>query len=170
MGICSSIAAAAIAAWEVGVSLQQRVGDAWKEAMKARDPRKDALGLIKTELKNYAIQHRAAGEQGTDIADEHALEVLARMAKQRRDSIAEYEKGGRPDLVAKEGLELSVIEEYLPRPFSAEELGALVDAAIAQTGATSAREMGKVMGVLMPQTKGRAEGREVQELVKQRLS
>lgn len=152
------------------MSLQQRINDDWKEAMKARDPRKDALGLIRTELKNQAINTRAAGAQGTELDDELALDVLAKMAKQRRESIEEYKKGGRQDLVDKESLELSVIETYLPQPLSQEELAAIVDETIQQTGASSMKEMGKVMGALMPKVKGRADGKQLQELVKQKLS
>jgi hypothetical protein len=151
------------------MSLQDQINDDWKSAMKARDPSKDALGLIRTELKNFAIQTREAGAQGTTLEDEKALEVLTKMAKQRRDSIAEYEKGGRDDLVQKETLELRVIENYLPQQLSAEELAALVDEAIAATGASSMKDMGKLMGVLMPKTKGRAEGREIQAMVKAKL-
>lgn len=151
------------------MSLQDQINDDWKSAMKARDPSKDALGLIRTEFKNFAIQTREAGAQGTTLEDEKALEVLTKMAKQRRDSIAEYEKGGRDDLVQKETLELRVIENYLPQQLSAEELAALVDEAIAATGASSMKDMGKLMGVLMPKTKGRAEGREIQAMVKAKL-
>lgn len=151
------------------MSLQDQINDAWKNAMKARDPSKDALALIRTELKNFAIQTRGSGDQSTTLSDEKALEVLAKMAKQRRDSIAEYEKGGRQDLVEKESLELSVIENYLPQQLSEEELAVLVDDAIAETGASSVKDMGKLMGVLMPKTKGRAEGREVQAMIKAKL-
>lgn len=151
------------------MSLQDQINEDWKSAMKARDPSKDTLGLIRTELKNFAIQTREAGAQGTTIEDDKALEVLTKMAKQRRDSITEYEKGGRDDLVQKETLELRVIENYLPQQLSAEELAALVDDAIAATGASSMKDMGKLMGVLMPKTKGRAEGREIQAMVKAKL-
>lgn len=152
------------------MSLQQQISDDWKEAMKARDPKKDALGLIRTELKNHAISTRAAGAQGTELGDEQVLDVLAKMAKQRRESIEEYKKGGRQDLVDKEALELSVIEAYLPQPLSREELAALVDETVRETGASSMKEMGKVMGALMPKVKGRADGKQLQELVKQKLS
>lgn len=151
------------------MSLQDQISEDWKAAMKARDPKKDALGLIRTELKNVAISTRAAGDQGTSIGDDAAMEVLAKMAKQRRESIAEYQKGGREDLVAKESLELSVIETYLPAALSVDELAVLVEQAITATGASSMKDMGKLMGVLMPQIKGRADGKAVQDLVRQKL-
>lgn len=151
------------------MTLQEQIDRAWKEAMKARDPKKDALGLIRTELKNYAIATRAAGEQGTALDDDKALEVLSKMAKQRRESIAEYKKGGRDDLVKKETLELEVIESFLPKPLTKEELEQLVADAVAETGASSMKEMGKVMSAVMPKVKGRADGKEVQALVKAKL-
>lgn len=150
------------------MSLEEQIQTAWKDAMKARDPKKDALSAIRTELKNYAINARGAGER-TGLPDEEVLVVLGKMAKQRRESIAEYEKGGREDLVEKERLELSVIESYLPAQLSDEELGKIVDEVIAETGASSMKDMGKVMGPIMARAKGRADGKQVQAAVKQRL-
>lgn len=151
------------------MAIQEQVETGWKEAVKARDPKKDVLSLIRTELKNRAINTRTAGDTTTVVNDEVALDVLTKMAKQRRESIAEYEKGGRQDLVDKEGFELSVIEGFLPKGLTDDEVRAIVTEAIAQTGATSAKEMGKVMSAIMPKTKGRADGKRVQELVKEAL-
>jgi len=151
------------------MAIQEQVETGWKEAVKARDPKKDVLSLIRTELKNRAINTRTAGDTTTTVSDEVALDVLSKMAKQRRESIAEYEKGGRQDLVDKEGFELSVIEGFLPKGLSDDEVRAIVKEAIAATGATSAKEMGKVMSAIMPKTKGRADGKRVQELVKEAL-
>lgn len=150
------------------MGLEQQIETAWKDAMKARDPKKDVLSSIRTELKNHAINARGAGER-TGLSDEEVLDVLGRMAKQRKESMAEYEKGGRDDLVAKERAELAVIESYLPTPLSDEELGAIVDEVIGETGAASMKDMGKVMGPVMARAKGRADGKQVQALVKQRL-
>lgn len=150
-------------------SLQTQVDAAWKEAMKARDPSKDALSSIRTELKNKAIETRSAGDSATTLDDKLALDVLTKMAKQRRESIAEYEKGGRDDLVAKEQAELDVITRFLPAALTSEELGAIVDDVIAETGATSMKDMGKVMGPIMARTAGRADGKAVQAKVREKL-
>ena len=151
------------------MSIQKQVEDDWKTAVKARDPAKDTFSQIRTELKNKAIATRAGGSSSTEVDDEVALEVLTKMAKQRRESIAEYEKGGRDDLVEKEAAELKVIETYLPKGLSDDELKAIVDETVKAVGATSAKEMGKVMGALMPKVKGRADGKQVQALVKAAL-
>ncbi len=150
-------------------SLQTQVDAAWKEAMKARDPSKDALSGIRTELKNKAIETRGAGDSTTTLDDKLALDVLNKMAKQRRESIVEYEKGGRDDLVAKEKAELEVIARFLPAALSDSELGAIVDAVIAETGATSMKDMGKVMGPIMAKAGGRADGKAVQAKVREKL-
>lgn len=150
-------------------SLQTQVDAAWKEAMKARDPSKDTLSAIRTELKNKAIETRTAGDSSTTLDDKLALDVLTKMAKQRRESIAEYEKGGRDDLVEKEKAELDVITGFLPAALTSEELGAIVDDVIAQTGATSMKDMGKVMGPIMARTAGRADGKAVQAKVREKL-
>ncbi len=150
------------------MSLEEQINTAWKDAMKARDPKKEGLSLIRTELKSFAINTRGAGER-TGLSDEDVIEVLGKMAKQRRESIAEYEKGGRQDLVDKESLELSVIEAYLPAPLSEAELGKIVDEVIAETGASSMKDMGKVMAPILAKAKGRADGKQVQAIVKQRF-
>jgi len=151
------------------MSLQDDVTEAWKTAMKARDPRKDALSLIRSELKKEAIHTRGDGVSGTDLDDDAALTVLTRMAKQRRESIVEYEKGGRSDLVEKESAELAVVQEFLPAALDEDELLALVDEVIRETGASSPKEMGKVMGPVMKRAAGRADGNVVRALVQKRL-
>ncbi|MEK7374400.1 MAG: GatB/YqeY domain-containing protein, partial [Thermodesulfobacteriota bacterium] len=98
------------------------------------------------------------------------LQLLSSMVKQRKDSIEQFEKGGRMDLVEKEQAELEVIEEFLPAQLSEADLDAAITEAIRETGATSARDMGKVMKVLMPKLTGRADGKAVGEKVKARLS
>jgi uncharacterized protein YqeY len=151
------------------MTIQETVESDWKDAVKARDPKKDTLSLIRTELKNKAINTRKGGDTSTMVQDDVALDVLAKMAKQRRESIVEYQKGGRTDLVDKEAFELAVIEAFLPKGLSDDEIRAIVKEAIAETGASSAKEMGKVMGAVTPKTKGRADGKRVQELVKEAL-
>ncbi|MCP4501196.1 MAG: GatB/YqeY domain-containing protein [Deltaproteobacteria bacterium] len=150
-------------------TLQEQITSDWKDAMKARDPKKAILASIRTELKNAAINGRAAGDQSTDVEDEAALEVLGKMAKQRRESIAEFKKGDREDLAEKESFELAAIQAYLPAALSDDELGAIVDEAVASTGASSMKDMGKLMAALMPKVKGRADGGRVQTMVKTKL-
>ncbi len=140
------------------------INTAWKEAMKARDPRKDALASIRTEVKNKVISTRADGEAAP--TDELVLEVLAKMAKQRKESIDEYTKADRDDLVEKERLELSVIEGYLPKQLDEATVDGLVREAIAETASTSAKDMGKAMKAAMAKVAGRADGKLVQARVK----
>lgn len=151
------------------MSLQEQVNAAWKDAMKSRDVKKDVLALMRNELKNKAIEIRAAGDQTTVVDDENALQVLMKMAKQRRESISQFETGGRSDLVAKEQAELDVIAGFLPQQMGEDELRALVQAQVDAVGATSMKDMGKVMGPVMAKTKGRANGGQVQAIVKELL-
>ena len=104
------------------------------------------------------------------LTEDEFLAVLSREVKTRRESIDAYEKGGRADLASKEQAEVDILTEYLPQPLSEAEIGVLVDEAIAATGATSARDMGKVMGWLAPRTRGRADGKVVSGLVASALA
>jgi uncharacterized protein YqeY len=133
-------------------------------AQKARDEaRLSALRFIKS-----AIQYKQV-ELKKDLTDADVIDVLARQAKQRRESIEGFEKGGRADLVAKEKAELAIVEEYLPKQMSDDELAAEVKAAISESGAASLKEMGKVMAVLNPKVKGKADMGKVSGMVKQML-
>ena len=152
------------------MSLQEKINAAWKEALKKRDPKKDVLALMRTELKNKAISSREAGSQTTEISDDLALTVFAKMAKQRRESIATFKTGGRDDLVATEEAELMVIEGYLPKQLSDEAIKGIVSEVIAATGASSMKDMGKVMGPIMAKTKGQADGKRVQGVVRELLA
>ncbi len=152
------------------MKLQEQVTNDWKEAMKARDPKKDTLSLIRTELKNKAINGRSSADEGTVVADDVAMDVLMKMAKQRRESIEQYQAAGRDDLVKKEQAELSVIESYLPKALSDEALAEMVQAVIAETGASGQKDMGKVMGAMMARAKGQADGNRIQNIVRQHLS
>lgn len=155
------------------MGLYNDIGDAWKEAMKQRDPKKDVLASIRTEVKNKVINTRsegtAAGGAQIDAPDDVVLDVLKKMAKQRRESIEEYKKGGRQDLEDKESFELSVIESFLPAAMSPDELARLVKEAIAETGAAGAKDMGKAMKAAMAKVAGRADGKDVQAAVKAAL-
>jgi uncharacterized protein YqeY len=146
--------------------LQETITEAWKTAMKARSPEKDILALMRTELKNKAIATREAGSSTTEVNDEMALTVFQKMAKQRKDSITQYQAGGRDDLVAAEQNELEVIQRYLPQPMSEADIDAVISEVITQTGVSSMQEMGKVMGPAMGKLKGRADGKQVQARVR----
>lgn len=141
-----------------------RIQEDQKTALKARErERVSALRLLSSELTNKRI------ELGRVLTDDDAIDVLTRALKQRRESEEQFVKGGRPELAAKEAAEADVIRAYLPEPIAEDELNRMIDAAIAETGATSMREMGAVMGRLMPELKGRAEGSIVSARVKERL-
>jgi uncharacterized protein YqeY len=144
--------------------LVNRIAEDQKSAMRARErERLSTLRLLSSELKNRRI------ELQRDLTDEDAIEVLARALKQRLEAAEQYEKGGRSDLASRETAEAAIIQEYLPEPISEGELDGLIDAAIAEVGATSARDMGAVMKRLMPMVKGRADGAAVSARVRERL-
>jgi uncharacterized protein len=144
--------------------LRDKIADEMRAAMKARDQsRVAALRMLMTAVKNTEV------EKLHELSDDEVLEVIAREAKRRRESIEAFEKGGRTDLVEKETAELRVLDAYLPEKLSDDELAGLVDEAIAETGASSPKQMGEVMKVLMPKVRGRADGAQVSALVKARL-
>ncbi len=147
------------------MSLKDKILQDMKEAMKARDQlRLSTLRLLVSEIKNKEID--AKGE----LKDEDILAIIQKAVKQRQDSIAQYEKGGRQDLADKEKAELEILKAYLPEELSREEILEIIDQAIAATGASSPKEMGKVMREVMPKVKGRADGKVVNELVRKRLA
>lgn len=132
--------------------------------MKARDEtRVGTLRMVMTAIKNAEV------ERGHPLSDEETVEMIAREAKRRRESIDAFSKGGREDLVAKERAELAILEAYLPAALSEAELLALVDEAILETGAIMPADMGKVMKAVMPKVRGRADGGAVSSAVRARL-
>lgn len=132
-----------------------------KAAMMAKNAdRTGALRLVKSALGYVQIEKKSDA-----LSDAEVTAVLQREAKKRRDAIAEYERGGRPELAAKEQVELNVIEEFLPQALSADELEALVKAAIAEVGATSKKEMGAVMKAAQARAAGRADGKAISAVV-----
>jgi uncharacterized protein len=134
-------------------------------AAKATDKiRLSALRLLKNGLHNREIDLRR------ELNEAEFLQLLSGMVKQRRDSIEQFDKGGRPDLVEKEEAELKVIQEFLPAQMSEADLDAIIAEAIRETGAAGVRDMGKVMKVLMPRVAGKADGKAVGDKVKLRLS
>lgn len=136
------------------------------EAMRARDEtRKLALRSVKAAL----TEAEKAGESSHTLSDEEALDVLGRVAKQRRDAIVEFTKAGRSDLVQKEEAELAVLEDYLPAQMDEAEVEAIVREVIAETGAESVADMKRVMPVAMARTSGRADGRLVNQVARRLL-
>lgn len=135
-------------------------------AMKAKDAaRLSTLRMVKAALMNRQI------ERGAEPSDEETAKLLQSLVKQRRDSVEQYEKGNRPELAAKEQAEIAVIEEYLPQAATREEIERAVAEAVAETGATTAKEMGAVMRAAQAKLAGRnADGRTVSEIVKERLA
>lgn len=139
-----------------------------KQAMLAKDEvKKSVLRMLLSAINYYEIQKGGAGYEATD---EDVLAVVQKEVKQRKDSIEQFTAGNRKDLADKETGELKLLENYLPEQMSEEEIKKLVDEAIAQTGASSPADMGKVMGALMPKTKGKADGGLVSKIVKEKLS
>jgi len=144
--------------------LKQRILEDVKTAMKAGDKRRvGALRLITAATKQREVDERI------ELDDTQVLAVLDKMVKQRRESIAQYDKAGRDDLVAQEAYEIEVIQTYLPEALSEPEITAAIQEAIAATGAASIRDMGKVMGLLKPKLQGRADIGAASALVKQQL-
>ena len=145
--------------------LKQRIQEDVTAAMRARDkPRLSALRLVTAAIKQLEVDSR------TELDDPDVLTVLEKMLKQRRDSLQQYTDAGRQDLADQESYEIAIIEAYMPEALPAEELVRLIDAAIAETGATSMRDMGKVMGLLKSQVQGRADLGAVSGTVKQKLA
>lgn len=142
----------------------KQVKDAVKAAMRAKEkPRLNALRLITAEFKKVEVDERI------EVDDARALTILDKMAKQRRDSITQYQQAGRDELVAVEQYEIDVLTEFLPAALTADELASLVADAVAQSGAAGMQDMGKVMGILKPQVQGRADMAQISQLVKAQL-
>ena len=147
------------------MSLQDQLTEAMKVAMKAKDSlRLNAIRLMRTAIKNKEIDTR------TTLSDEDVIGVLSTLVKQRKESAEVYRANQRDDLADKEEAELAVIQDFLPAQMSEDEIKAAIEAAVQETGAASPKDMGKVMKIVSAQTRGRADGRLVSELVKARLA
>lgn len=150
------------------MSLRDRLQSALKDAMKAKEAdRLSALRLINAAIKDREIAQR--GEGGAEVTDADLLSVLGKMVKQRQESARIYEEGGRLELAEKELAEIRVIEEFLPRQLSAEEVAKAIDAAVAETGATGLRDMGKVMAALKTKYTGQMDFAAAGAAIKARL-
>jgi uncharacterized protein YqeY len=146
------------------MSLKDRVQEDMKTAMRARDAaRLSAVRLLLAAIKQKEVDERKA------LADAEVLAVIEKMVKQRRESIAQYEKAARADLAAQERFEIDVLQGYLPQQMSAAELEQAVAAAIAESGAAGVKDMGKVMALLRPRLAGRADPGQASALVKAKL-
>jgi uncharacterized protein len=144
--------------------LKARVAEEMKDALRSgQKVRLATLRLLSASVKNREVELRR------ELTDEEFLEVVGREVKRRNEALEAYEKAGREDLVAKEREEREVLQVYLPAQLSPDETEALVDEAIAATGASSVKELGKVMGYVMGKAKGRVDGRAVQQLARARL-
>jgi uncharacterized protein YqeY len=156
----------ATAKWIIDMSLEQTLSGDIVIAMKAKDQtRLTALRMLKTALTNKSI------EKGRALDATEELQVVSTLVKQRRDSIEQFTKGGRQDLADKEQAEITILNGYLPAAASDEEVAAAVAAAVAETGATGAKDMGKVMKAAMAELAGKTvDGKKVSEAVKARLS
>lgn len=146
------------------MSLAETLATEMKAAMKARArDRLDAIRLLRAEVQKAELK------KGGDLAEAEELDLLSRMAKQRRESIDAFRAGGRDELADKEAFELALIEGYLPSQLTADEVRAMAEAVVAEVGASKKSEMGKVMGKLMPQLKGRFPGKDVGPIVQSLL-
>ncbi len=147
------------------MSLKARITDDLKQAMRAGDARRrDALRLLTAALKQKEVDERRP------LADADIVAVIDKMMKQRRDSIAQFEQGGRNDLADNEKFEVGVLSAYMPQALSEDEIAAIVAAAVAESGARSPADMGKVMALVKPRLAGRADMSRVSGLVKTKLA
>lgn len=145
-------------------SLKARITDDMKSAMRAKQKQRlETIRLILADFKRIEVDERI------ELDDTRCTAILDKMLKQRRDSIKQFEEAGRQELADKEKAEMEVIQEYLPEQLSEEEIAKLIEQAIDQTGANSAKDMGKIMGLLKPQLQGKADMGAVSKQVKQKL-
>ena len=149
------------------MSLKEQLTEDMKTAMKAKAEGKQRLAVIR--MVRSAIR-QAEIDGKTELDDAGVVTIISKEVKSRRDSIEEFKKGGREDLVAQNEAEIAVLMPYLPQQLSEDEVRALVKTAVEQTGASSQKDMGKVMGALMPKVKGRADGKLVNTIVRAMLN
>ena len=148
------------------MSLLDRLNDDMKQAMKNKEKEKlSVLRMLKAALQNEAIK---LGK--SPLSEDEELAVLSRELKQRKDSLREFENAGRSDLVEKVKTEIDIVQSYMPKPLTEDELRELIEQTIKEVGASSKADMGKVMSAIMPKVKGKADGSLVNKLVQQQLS
>ena len=146
--------------------LEDQINQDYIKAMKDRDTAKSsALSFLRAQIKNYRIDSRAE-----KVNDDDVIRVIKKQVKQRQDSIEQYQKGGRQDLVDKETNEFNILKGYLPQEMGEDQLMGIIKEAVKEAGAQSANDMGKVMKALMPKVAGKADNKMVSDLVKKALS
>jgi uncharacterized protein YqeY len=150
---------------DTSLTLQQRLESAMRDSMRARDEQR-----TQTLRMAMAAAHNQRIARGRDLTDEEVVDVLTKQVKQRRESIAMFRDAGREDRAAAEEAEAAILAEFLPEQLSEDEIVSLARAAIAETGASSPSDMGRVMGTLSPRTRGRADGRVVSDVVRRLLA
>ncbi|WP_010097051.1 GatB/YqeY domain-containing protein [Ornithinibacillus scapharcae] len=148
------------------MSLLTRLNDDMKQAMKNKD--KERLSVIR--MLKASIQNESIKLGKSDLLEDEDLTILSRELKQRKDSLQEFKSAGREDLVEKLEMEIKIIQEYMPAQLSDEELAAIVQETIRETGASSKKDMGKVMSAVMPKVKGKADGAAINKLVQEFLN
>ncbi|MEN1759757.1 GatB/YqeY domain-containing protein [Anoxynatronum sibiricum] len=147
------------------MALKEQLANDLKSAMKNRDTvRKDVVTMIRSSIKQVEVDERK------DCSDEDVQLLIMKQVKQRKDALESFQQGNRQDLVEQTEMEIGILESYLPEPLSIEELMAIVQDAVAATGAESVKDMGRVMSLVMEKTKGKADGKTVNQLVRQCLS
>ena len=147
-----------------GTSLKQKLQEDLKSSMKNKDAiKKSVITLIRSSIKQYEVDNRV------ELQDDEIVDLIAKQLKQTRDSREEFAKAGRDDLVSKAEAEIEVLKEYLPQQLSEEELNEIVISTISEVGATSMKDMKKIMSSIMPKVKGRADGKLINELVRKNL-
>ena len=146
------------------MSLKEKLQEDLKSSMKNKDTvKKSVVTLIRAAIKQHEVDNRV------ELADDAIIDIISKQLKQRKDSLAEFVKANRDDLVEETKSEIQVLEGYLPQQLSEEELEKIVIETIAEVGATSMKDMGKIMADIKPKTAGRADGRKINELVKKNL-
>ena len=152
------------------MSIRERIVADLTAAMKAKDPQRlGVIRMLKSRIMEAEVEQRSLRGLGFVLEDQECLAAIAAYAKQRRDSIEAYRQGGKEDLAKKEEAELAIIQQYLPAQLSEIEVRRIVAAAIAESGATSAKEMGAIMKIVMPKLKGAADGALVNRIVRETL-
>lgn len=147
------------------MSLEERINEEMKQAMKANDkPRLSAIRMIRSSLKNKEIELRRK------LEDEDIVKVLHGMVRKAEEAIEQFQAGGRDDLVEKERMEIEVLKSFLPQAMSPDEILKIIEETIQETQASSLKDMGKVMKAVMPKLGGKADGKVINQLVKERLS
>ena len=146
------------------MSLKEKLQEDLKSSMKNKDTvRKSVVTLIRASIKQYEVDNRV------ELDDEGIIDIISKQLKQRRDALDEFAKANREDLISETEAEIKVLKEYLPQQLREQELNEIVTLTISEVGATSMKDMGKIMSVIRPKVKGRADGKLINELVKANL-